>query len=131
MKKWRWAFMALIVLLSVSQTGAWVRDSPVASRVANAVMLERAATQTYVQEVAGGCDVMAPADETEGGGVSWRHVQCWNVWLESDDGKTRTRLVRVWGMRAKEWATAYQERFERDAFLVFGNTPANPRAYVP
>jgi hypothetical protein len=48
------------------------------------------------------------------------------VWLVSDDGATRTRLIRVWGAdpeKAEEYAQTYQNHFRDQMRLMFGTVP--------
>ena len=95
---------------------AWVRHSTTAVRPAIGVVLERAATQAYVQEVGGGCSVMVPADE---GGIGERkNVRCWSLWIVSDDGASRLRLARAWGPNAEEWLLTVRSTFMSNARLL-------------
>jgi hypothetical protein len=101
-------YVAAVILVAVP-VNAWVRHSSAAVRPAIGVVLERAATESYVQEVSGGCNVLVPEDE--GGNGERKNVQCWSLWMVSDDGGTRLRLARAWGPNAEEWLLAVRATY--------------------
>lgn len=97
-----------VVTLAMTLVGqAWIRQETVP--VMQGVVLERAALESSAQEVVGGCETFTGA-----------RAICWNVWLQSDDGATRLRLLRVSGPNSEFYARRYATWFNVSQELLLG-----------